>query len=127
VQPTGLDILDRGVDLLGRRRDLVDRRLVEIEGDPLGLEQRLALLDQARLGLGQDVPEVAAVERLLFDLDRQPFLQFGKQVGGLGWVEGAGGDEQDVVGLDGAVTCSTIAHRRRPARPLQHAASRGSN
>ena len=40
------------------------------------------------------------VRSLQLDADREPALQLGHQVGRLGPVEGPGGDEEDVVGLD---------------------------
>ena len=84
----------------GERGDLGDRVLGKIEGDALGGHQRGVLLDQAGLGLDQDAAQVVAAQRLQLDPDRQAALQLGQQVRGLGEVEGAAGDEQDVVGLD---------------------------
>src|SRR5262249_19194875 len=84
-------------------RDLVDRLLEEVERQALGLHQRLVLLDEARLRLGQDALEVIARERLQLDADGEATLQLGKKVGGLREVKGARGDEKDVVGLDRAV------------------------
>src|SRR5581483_5551656 len=89
VQAAGADILHRCVDLLGQQCDLLDRVGVEIEFDPFGVEQRLVLLDEARFRLDQDALQVAAVERLQFDADRQPALQFGQEVGGFREVKGA--------------------------------------
>ena len=60
-------------------------------------------LDQRRLRLGQDPAHVVARQRFQLDADRQPPLQFRQQVRGLCDMERAGGDEQDVVGLDRAV------------------------
>jgi hypothetical protein len=54
-------------------------------------------------GSGQDGLEVVHRQRLQLHADREAALQFGNQVAGLGQVEGAAGDEQDVVGLDHAV------------------------
>ena len=65
---------------------------------PSVAQQRDVLLDQAGLGLDQDAGEVVAVERMQLDPDRQPALQLGQQVRGLAEVEGAAGDEQDVLG-----------------------------
>ena len=75
----------------------------EIQRDALGAHQCRVLLDQAGLGLDQDAGEVVAAERLQLDPDRQAALQLGQQVRRLAQVEGAAGDEQDVVGLDRAV------------------------
>ena len=72
---------------------------VNVERQALGRHQRHVLLDEARLRLGQDAAEVLARQRLQLDADRQAALQLRQQVGGLGHVERARGDEQDVVGL----------------------------
>src|SRR5579864_1320317 len=69
----------------------------------LGGEQRLVLLDEARLGLDQDAAEILAVERLQFDADRQSPLQLRQQVGGLCQMERTRRDEKHVVGFDRAV------------------------
>ena len=53
--------------------------------------------------LGQDAAEIVARERLEFDPDRQPALQFRQQVRRFRDVERARGDEQDMVGLHAAV------------------------
>ncbi len=68
--------------------------------DAFGRQQRHILLDETGLRLGQDAAEIVSAQRLELDPDRQPPLQFRQQVGRLGEMEGARGDEQDVVGLD---------------------------
>ncbi len=103
VKPARADILESTVYVGGEIGDRLDRVRREIERHLLGLEQGLVLLDQARLGFGQYADEIVAVERLELDADRQPALQLGQQVGGLGKMESARGDEQDVVGLDRAM------------------------
>ena len=103
MQPARADILNRRVDLLGEERDLVDRLGLKLQVDPFGRKQRPVLFHQARFRLGQDAAQIGAVERLQFDPDRQPALQLGQQVGGLRQMEGARGDKEDVVGLDGAM------------------------
>ena len=75
-----------------------DAGVGEFELHALGGEQRLVLACQARVGLGQDALEVVHRQARQLDADRQPALQFRDQVRGLGQVEGAAGDEQDVVG-----------------------------
>ena len=60
-------------------------------------------LMQGVLRLGQDADEILLVERGQLDPDRKPALELGDEVGRLGHVEGAGADEEDVVGLDQAV------------------------
>ena len=90
---------DRAVHRHGRVGQGVDGVVGEGQGHALGGHQRLVLADQVGLGLGQDAAEVVAGQRLQLDPDRQPPLQLGQQVRGLGHVEGARGDEQHVVGL----------------------------
>ena len=67
------------------------------------MHQRDILLDQRCFRLGQDAAHVIARQRLQLDSDRQAALQFRQQVRRLGDMERAGGDEQDVVGLDRAM------------------------
>src|SRR3546814_5280886 len=55
------------------------------------------------LGLGEDADEVVLAQRAQLHADREAALHFRDQVGRLGQVERAGGDEQDVVGLHRAV------------------------
>ena len=73
---------------------------VKLDGHLLGLHQRGVLPGQRVVGLGQDAHEIVLGQRAQLDPDRQAALQFGQQVRRLGDVEGARGDEQDVVGLD---------------------------
>ena len=70
---------------------------------PSVCHQRDILLDQRGLRLGQDAAHVVAGQRFQFDPDRQPALQFRQQIQRFCDVERAGGDEQDMVGLDRAV------------------------
>ena len=76
---------------------------VKASVDALGLHQRHGLLDEARLGLGEDAPEIVLGQRRELDADRQAALQLGQEVGRLRDVERARGDEQDVVRLHRAV------------------------
>ena len=103
LQPPRADVLDAGVHQHGDVGDGVDGVLGEFERDALGRHQRDVLLDQRRLGVGQDAAQVVAGQRVELDPDRQPALQFRQQVGRLRDVERARGDEQDVVGLHRAV------------------------
>ena len=57
------------------------------------------LADQIGFRLGEDAAKIVAGEGLQLHADRQAALQFGQQVRRLGDVEGARGDEQDVVRL----------------------------
>jgi len=75
----------------------------ELELQAFGLEQRGGLLDEGRFRLSQDADEVVDGERLQLDADGEAALQLWDQVARLRDVEGAGGDEEDVVGRDHAV------------------------
>ena len=77
--------------------------LGEFELDSLGAEQGLVLAEQRSPRLAEDPGEVVAGQVVHLDADREPALELGHQVRRLGAMEGAGGDEQDVVGLDRAV------------------------
>ena len=61
------------------------------------------MLGERGFRLGEDADEVFDGERVQLDADGEAALQFGNQVAGLGDVEGAGGDEEDVVGAHHAV------------------------
>ena len=87
MQPAGADVLDRGVDRDGDVGQRVDGVIGETERQTLGAHERDHLLDQARLGLGEDAAEVGAGQRFQFDADRQPALQLGQQVRRLGEME----------------------------------------
>ena len=63
VQPARADILDRLIDVGRELGQLVDRVGLELELDLLSRQQRLVLLDQASLGLGQDAAEIILGER----------------------------------------------------------------
>ena len=75
----------------------------EFQLHAFGVQQRDVLLDQRRLRLGQNADEVFHGERLQLHADGEAALQLGNQVAGLGDVERAGGDEQDVIGAHHAV------------------------
>ena len=93
LQPARADVLDRGVDLGGDARQRVDGVVREPKSDAFRRHQGDVLLDEARLRLNQDAAEVLLGERLELDADRQPALQLGQQVRGLGHVESPRGDE----------------------------------
>ena len=103
VQAAGADVLGALVDAGGEAGDLFERVVGEHQLDPLGFQQRRALLDERVFRLREDADEVRLAERLQLDADREAALQLGDHVAGLGDVEGAGGHEQDVVGADEAV------------------------
>ena len=89
LEPPGADILDRFVDLGGDAGERLDAVVGEVDGHALGAEQRLILLGQAGAGRRQDADEILLRQRLQLDADRQPALELGQQVGGLGDVERA--------------------------------------
>src|ERR1700733_6373069 len=103
LQPPRADILYRRVDGDRDVGERVDRLRGDVERHAFGLHQRDILLDQRRFRLGQDAAHVVAGQRLQLNADRQPALQLRQQVGRLGDVKGAGGDEQNMVGLHRAV------------------------
>src|SRR3984957_13254004 len=103
LQPARADVLDRSVDLGGEAGDRRYCVIGKFEVEAFGLHQRDILLDEARLGVGQNALEILLGQRFELDPDRQAALKFRQEVGGLGDVEGAGGDKKDVVGLDRAV------------------------
>src|ERR1035438_5913256 len=75
----------------------------ELEAYAFGLKQRGVLLGERGLGLGENAQEIVYGERLQLNANGEAALQFGDQVAGLGNMECAGGDEEDVVGADHAV------------------------
>src|SRR5579863_6425672 len=54
LQASRADVLDRPVDLSGEPGDRPDRIVAELELEALRAHQRAILLDQARLGVGED-------------------------------------------------------------------------
>ena len=89
LQPPGADILDRLVHLGGDAGERLDAVVGEVDRHALGAEQRLILLGQAGAGRRQDADEILLRQRLQLDPDRQPALELGQQVRGLGDVERA--------------------------------------
>ena len=103
MQPPRADILDAAVDLGGQVGDGFDGFGGEVQGDVLGGQQRLVLVDQAGFRLGQDAHQIVAGQGLKLDADRQAALQFGQKVRRLGQMESARGDEQHMIGLHRAM------------------------
>ncbi len=87
LQATRADVLDIGVELDRDLRQRIDRVLGEVEGNTLGLEQRLVLADEARLRLGQDAAEILLGEGPKLDADRQAPLQLRQKIRRFGDVE----------------------------------------
>ncbi len=65
--------------------------------------------------VAEDAAEIVLVERGQADPDRQAALQLGEQVGGLGQMERARRDEENMIRLDGAV----FGGDRRPLQQRQ--------
>src|SRR6266849_4479943 len=99
-----------GADVLGARihahRDLRDRLHClrhEPEDDLLRLQELHVLRDQSIPRFGKNADEIVARQGVELDSDREAALQLRDQVRRLGDVEGAGRDEQDVIGADDPV------------------------
>jgi predicted Zn-dependent protease with MMP-like domain len=103
LKAAGPDVLHRVVGAKCHPGDLIDSVCREIERRLLGRYKRLILFGQGVLGLGHDPDEVFLGQRVELDPDWEPSLELGDQVRRLGGVEGARGDEQDVIGADVAV------------------------
>src|SRR5713226_749019 len=98
VEPPGADVLRRRVDLHTDLRHRLHRVGRERERDLLRPQQLDVLPDQRVLRVRQNADEILARQGVELHADGKPALQLRDQIGGLGDVEGAGGDEQDVVG-----------------------------
>src|SRR5712692_1393420 len=103
VEPPGPDILRRRVDLHADLRHRLHRVGREPERDLLRPQQLDVLPDQRVLRFRQNADEILARQRVELHANGEPALQLRDEIGGLGDVEGAGGDEQDVVGADDPV------------------------
>src|SRR5690606_26824746 len=102
VQAPGADVLGLLVDLPGNLGKALDAVGGKGNLQAFGLQQLAVLLGERGVRLAEDALASLRRQRLEFHADRQAALQFRYQVAGLGKVEGAAGDEQDVVGLDHA-------------------------
>ena len=98
-QPPGTDVLGAFVDVVGDGGQPGDAVGPEIQGDVLGRQQRLVLLDQRGVGLRQDGFEIRNRQRLQLDPDGEASLQLRNQVARAAEMECARGDEQDMVCL----------------------------
>ena len=100
MQATRTDVLGGFVYLPCGLGDALDAVFGEFDVHPFGRHQRLVLHGDGGIRLGQDALEVVGGQRLQLNADRQTPLQFRDQIGWAGHLECAGGDKQDVVGLD---------------------------
>src|SRR6267143_1230081 len=111
VQAPCADVLRARVDLHRDLRDRLHRLRCEPEAHPLRSEELRILPEQRVSRFRQDADEILARQGVELDPDREASLELRDQVRGLGDVECAGGDEEDVVGADDPVL-------RRHRRPL---------
>src|SRR4051812_9872580 len=99
VQPPSSDVLHACIDRRGDLCNLGDAIWRELERRSVCGDQRGILFRESVLRLRHDANEIRFGEGLQLDTDREPSLKLWDEVGGLGDVEGPGGDEQDVVRL----------------------------
>ena len=83
-----------------------------VELDALGRQQRAVLLVSDASGSVRIRTKSSTAERVELHADREAALQLGDQVGRLGQVERAGGDEQHVIG---AAPCRTSCLTVQPS------------
>jgi len=100
VEAAGADVFHLAVYFGGQAGDFLDGVFGELYGYSFGGEERDVLFYQGVAGFCEDALEVVLCEAFQFHADGQTALQLGDEVRGLGEVEGAGGDEEDVVGFD---------------------------
>src|SRR5215472_2310125 len=103
VEAPGTDVLQGSIDPFRVTRDLANGLFRKLKIDVLRSQQRRVLLEQSILGLGQNPNEVLLSQGIELDPYRKAALKLRNEVGRLGHVKGAGGDEQDMVGLDESV------------------------
>ena len=103
VEPASADVLGAAVDLKGQIGHEFDGGVLEDEFDAVSPQKGLVLPQEGGAGLPEDAYEVVAGEVVELDADGEAALELGHEVGRLGAVEGSGGDEEDMVGGDGAV------------------------
>ncbi len=97
------DILYLLVHLACDLRDLSYPVFAEFDRQSFGFQERCVLLDQRVLREGEDLHEIIFGEAAEFHTDREASLQLRNEVGGLGDVERAGGNKEDMVCLDHAI------------------------
>src|SRR5215472_10066228 len=103
VQAARADVFAARVHLRSDLRERAYRVLGEGQLDALGRHQGDVLLGQRVLRLGQDANEIVASQRSQLDADGKASLKLRDQIGRLGGVKRARGNEQDVVGTNRAV------------------------
>ena len=99
------DVVHRLVYLVGGLGHLDYRIVGEVDHYALGGKQGHLLLGERIFRLGENSDEVVPGKIIQLNADGQSTLEFRYEVGRLAAMECAGGDEQNVVGLDRAVAC----------------------
>src|SRR5256885_14124298 len=103
MQAAGADIFGLFIDAGCEFGDHVDRVIRYVQLYAFRFKQRDVLLDQGILRFGENADEIFFLQRLQLHANRQAALQLRNQVRRLGDMEGASGDEQDVVRADHSV------------------------
>src|SRR5271165_35201 len=103
VQAPRADVFGAFVYAESEMRDLLQRLGSELQLHALCIQQRDVLLGERGLRFAEYLDEVLHRQRLQLHANGETPLQFGDQVAGLGNVERAGGDEQDVIGAHHSV------------------------
>jgi hypothetical protein len=87
MQPAGADVFGRSLtdQAISASRLTPVRRKIQVT--PSVVKQRLVLLGQTGIGLGQNALEVGHRQRIEFDTNRKAALQLGNQVRRLGQVK----------------------------------------
>src|SRR5271165_6490376 len=98
VQAPRADVLRAFIHAEGEVRHLLQRLGSELQLHALSVEQRDVLLGKRRLWLAEDLDEVLDGQRLQLHANGEAPLQLGNQVAGLRNMEGASGDEENVIG-----------------------------
>src|SRR5271166_3078837 len=98
VQAPRANVLRAFIHAEGEVRHLLQRLGSELQPHALSVEQRYVLLGERRLRLAEDPDEVLHRQRLQLHANGEAPLQLGNQVAGLRNMEGASGDEENVIG-----------------------------
>ena len=105
MQPAGADVLLRLIHAAGDIGQRLDSIGTEVERDSVGGEQGLVLQRERTGGFRQNSHEVVAGQVLQLHANGEASLQFGHQVGRATAMESPGGDEQNLLGGEAAVSC----------------------
>ena len=105
VQTAGANVLRVLIHSPGDSGDLLPALAGEIDLDAVGGEQIAVLARERGLGFGEDAEEILLREFVEFHANGKAALEFGHEIAGAAFVEGAGGDEQDVVRFHLAIAC----------------------